>query len=128
MDISTVEGTNQVGTLICGINEESSSNSYTENNLFNLPTHVRIIGPCPFSIFDCNNLTNGIEGFKIDGLNNNTTFISHQGTINTPNGNKWFSWSNPNMPVTRINGQNQAPSNWFFDVNNSIQKTQNLVD
>jgi hypothetical protein len=122
-----------MGTLICGFNIDMSNNSYKENLSFNFPTHYRIANTCDFSIFECNDLSNGLECFKLEGAN---ATITAQGHPDQPNGNKWLSW--PSSGATRINGNAQPTFvDWFFDqnsvlledptVNNSIQVPFGIV-
>ena len=100
-------------TLLCGFSEETSSNTYLNNTTSSLPTHIRVFGSCLGSIFSCNNLDLGIQGFKLEG---GAAVISSQGTSAVPNGNRWLNWPTINDPVaaSRIIGNAQLqPITWY---------------
>lgn len=102
------------GTLLCGFSEEVSSNNYSGNGTFSLPTHYKFAGNCQNTNLTCNELTYGIEGFRIEG---SSTKIGSQGAINIPNGNKWLSWPvfGGGLNVSRINGNSQlTPVEWYW--------------
>ncbi len=82
-------------SLLVGFKEASSSNSYKENQTNNLPSAFEVVDNCVNATFECNEMNNGIEGFKMVNA-----VIPDQGSLSAPNGNKWNSWSG----ATRING------------------------
>lgn len=101
-------------TLLCGINVDFSGSNFKQNNTANIPTHYKISNTCDLSTFECNELDNGLEGFKLEGGT-----ISSQGLIDQPNGNKWINWPLASTGYTRINGNGQPGlRDWFFDQNN----------
>lgn len=96
------------GTLTCGISEEFSNNDYNSNHIFDMPTQIKVFGPCLGSTFLCNDMNNGLEGFKIEPtwIPGSATSISNQGSQTSPNGNTWNNWPSisSGLPVSKING------------------------
>jgi hypothetical protein len=102
-------------TLMCGINVDFSGSNFKQNNTSNIPTHYKISNTCDLSTFDCNELNNGLEGFKLEGGT-----ISKQGLLDQPNGNKWINWPTASSGYKRINGNTQPIQvKWYFDQNNA---------
>jgi hypothetical protein len=105
---------NCLGTLMAGINEQNSSSIISNNLLSNLPTGIRINDNCVGSVFKCNDIVSGLQGFKLDGPTG-FTVISSQGTDVESNGNKWMFWPTNDK---KIYGTAQVipAKDWYYNL------------
>lgn len=80
------------GDLAVGISNYDSHNLISHNIISNMPTSIVVGGHCLGSVFQCNELIDGQEGFKLRGANFQMDDQITGASGNLPNHNSWKSY------------------------------------